>query len=356
MIGISIRWRKIMTALHRKVFRRLSYLTSPHIPLRAYRRFVHRDALGFFYHVISDESLPHIYHIYPHKTVSEFEADLRYLQREYSLVGYNDLLDHYRGLKPLPVNAAFLSFDDGFAECFHVVRPILLKHGIPCMFFLTTGFIDNRKLFASSKLSLIREAFAQASARAREHLLRKLGQTFGRNFTDQADFQRWLAPFRKTDDSILDETCRILGIDLRAFLRERQPFLTRPQIQTMLDDGFTIGAHTISHPKLKLIPEEQQRAEIVGSCRIVHDMTGRDSVPFAFPFSGDGVDRAFLDDLRREHSFIGLMFDTKKLKPDRPFIFHRIWVDKPISDVPPENNLSHWLHDAYQRNLQEYYT
>ncbi|NJN43533.1 MAG: polysaccharide deacetylase family protein [Anaerolineae bacterium] len=88
----------------------------------------------------------------------------------------------------------------------------------------------------------------------------------------------------------------------------------------MQEDGFVFGAHTRSHPKLNTLSQTEQAAEIIESCKIICEITGNDQVPFAFPFSGNGVDRDFLAGLRAQHPHIGPIFDTQKLRRDRPFI------------------------------------
>lgn len=93
------------------------------IPLLVYRVMFARKIVGLYYHVISDEPLAHIRHLYTFKTVAMFEGDLAYLKRHYHPISYEQLLEHVQGGKRLPVNALLLTFDDGFSQCFSVVRP-----------------------------------------------------------------------------------------------------------------------------------------------------------------------------------------------------------------------------------------
>jgi peptidoglycan/xylan/chitin deacetylase (PgdA/CDA1 family) len=109
----------------------------------------------------------------------------------------------------------------------------------------------------------------------------------------------------------LDEVCALLQVDVPAYLHARQPYLTSEQIRTMLEEGFTFGAHSIHHPRLADLDESQIEAEIVESCRAVRTLTGQEQIPFAFPFSAHQVDRNFLARLLRRHPYIRPMFDTK---------------------------------------------
>ncbi len=98
--------------------------------------------------------MPHVRHIYPVVPAADFEAALLYLKENYSFVSYAQLHAHIFEGAPLPPRAVHLSFDDGYAECFAVVRPLLLKYEIPGTFFITTGLIDNKILFYRNKQSL----------------------------------------------------------------------------------------------------------------------------------------------------------------------------------------------------------
>ncbi len=327
-----------MPSLPRKIVRKLANIAAPHIPLGVYRRFAPRAPLGFMYHAVSNAELPHVKHLYPYKSASEFEADIRWLKQNYTLVGYADLQTHTNGMRPLPDNAAYISFDDGFAECCTVVRPILLKHRVPCLFFLATDWIDNAAMYYKSKLSLVIE---NRESRIKDRKSKSSRFDFRSSIHD-------LRSLQQSGEHLIDEACVELGLDIDAYLRARQPFLTRAQIQEMRAEGFVFGGHTRSHHKLGFLPPEEQATEIVESCRVVAEITGDAQVPFAFPFSGDGVDRGMLADLRAQHPHIGVIFDTKKLRQE-PGIFHRIWADKPVEGVPPEKNLAYWLHDAYVR-------
>jgi hypothetical protein len=89
-------------------------------------------------------------------------------------------------------------------------------------------------------------------------------------------------------------------------------------------------------------------AEIVGSCNEVRDITGDDEVPFAFPFSGAGVERAFLQYLRQKHPVIGPVFDTGGIAVDASFVFNRVTADRPLNNSALGTNIPDLLHEAYR--------
>ncbi|MCW5876642.1 MAG: polysaccharide deacetylase family protein [Anaerolineales bacterium] len=328
---------------------RLAKAVRMSTPLAAYPYLVRRDVVGIFYHAVSDERLAHIQHLYPPERVGRFEAALRYIKKHYHPVSDAELEAHRLQGRPLPRRALHLSFDDGFAECFTVARPLLLQYGIPCTFYITTDWIDNQRMFQRNKASLCIEAIGQLAPDAVKMVLTSLNNALETRLTSAADFKRWILGLAPEDEPVVDMAARMLGIDVNEYLRERQPYMTRQQIEQLQRDGFTIGAHTRKHTKLALLPPGEAEAELVESARIVQGITGTERVSFSFPYSATGLERSWLADLRRRHPFLGLFYDTRDLLEDEPFIVNRVWAEKAEHrGAGRETNLPALLHAAYR--------
>ena len=248
--------------------------------------------------------------------------------------------------------AAHITFDDGYAECHALAGPILLKRGIPCTFFVTTDLIDNRTMFHRNKASLCIEAALALSDLEVAVFLRDLGRHLGRPLADREAFRRWILALGSHEEACIDEVCSRLAIDVHAYLRERQPYLTTDAIRRLATDGFTIGAHARRHVPLGSLGEAAVEQEIISSCETIRKLTGRDHVPFAFPHSADGVDRSFLRRLVATHPILGLLFDTHRLRRDGSVILNRITADAPPAS-PQSTNLPQLLQTAYRDEATE---
>lgn len=315
------------------------------IPLSLYPRIVQREWIDFFYHAVSDDPMPHVRHLYPVVPVADFESALLYLKANYTFVEYAQIHAHVFEGTPLPSKAVHLSFDDGYAECYSVVRSLLLKHEIPCTFFLTAGLIDNHILFYRNKQSLCVERLTEPGFDFSSLDLHASLQT---SPTTLPKFITWIKDLRLPDEALIDEICRVLGVNGQAFLQENQPYLTQAQIRQMQAEGFTIGAHTITHRKLMDLPAEEIETEIAQSCQTVAEITGQQIVPFSFPHSAWGLDRDQLAAVRDRHPEIGLLFDTKGLHHDVDFIVNRVWAERPLSSERRFSSLPEVLRNAYQ--------
>jgi len=299
------------------------------IPLPLYRRLIQRDQIGLFYHAVSERPLPHVRHLYPPLSPGRFERTLLHLKESFHPVSYAELRAHVLEGAVLPPNAVHLSFDDGYAECFGIVRPLLLKHQVPCTFFITTDFLDNQRMFYRNQVSLcIERALGWGEAQAVEELA-TVNAAFGLLLRDVGDFVEWAKSLRWADGDLVEALCEQVGVDVDGYLKEERPYLDREQLVQMAAEGFTIGAHSKSHPKLAEVGLDVMEKEIVGSCQAISELTGRSRVPFAFPNTASGIDRGALAEIYRRNPVIELMFDTKGIRSDLEFIVNRIWAEHP---------------------------
>lgn len=76
-----------------------------------------------------------------------FEAQMAYLvEHGYHTVTFSDLADHFDRGKPLPDQPVILTFDDGWAEQYTTVYPILRRYGLSATFFPPTNWISGSRL------------------------------------------------------------------------------------------------------------------------------------------------------------------------------------------------------------------
>jgi peptidoglycan/xylan/chitin deacetylase (PgdA/CDA1 family) len=332
----------------RKLVTKILWLFARFIPMGLLQHLVKRDVVSIFYHVVSNSAPPHIRHLYPVVPVASFKSALEALKETCTFITYDQLHEHIKHGIPLPKNAVHLSFDDGFVECYTVVRPILLEAGIPCTFFLTIDWIDNLKLYFRHLISLCVDHFEKLSVEQKMILINEINREFDLSLKEPAEFKAWIMAFRKPNDRVIKVVVRKLGIDPVFFLQDNRPYLTSGQISEMYTDGFTIGAHGLSHRKLGFVPSGDVTKEIVESCQAVVDITGQAVVPFSFPQSAGNVNRTQLEDIRRCNPFIGYLFDTKDLRQDEPFMINRVWAERPLTPARILHPLDKIIANAYR--------
>lgn len=73
-------------------------------------------------------------------------------------------------------------------------------------------------------------------------------------------------------------------------LLPRNLMMSPAQVRRLHDEGMEIGAHTVNHPILATLGEDEARAEIVGSRRALEEITGSPVTLFAYPNGKPGRD------------------------------------------------------------------
>ena len=319
--------------------------------MRALEKIVRRDVIGFCYHTVSDEQQPHVASLYRCKSKAQFRRDLSFLQRFYRVLGYDELERARGGVSGINGKpSVVITFDDGLVECHDVVRPLLLECGVPAIFFVTTDFLDNRRLFYRQKVALCIDRYSRLSVQ--ESILAR--SEIARYFNAEIDSdQRLVSRLRAAtwnEEPAIDATCDRLGIDTDAYLRTARPYLTVAQVRALASDGFTIGAHGTSHQRLGTMTEADARAEIIAACDAVSRMVPAGRVPFAFPFNGRGVKRDLMRAVREANPQVGLFFDSTELASEPEFVINRLVVDDPTGAMN-ESNLWPRIRRAYAREI-----
>lgn len=356
-----------LKALFSRVGRRFGGQMVHLVPLSLLQRLFPDPVLCLCYHIVADVQLPHVKH-YKFLGTEEFERDLEDLESRFPYLSYEQIVERRLEKKEASGTSVCLTFDDGFAECFSVVRPILLRRHATCIFFIVTDLIDNQSVFFETRASLCADAVLRHPIEEVEGVFRDLG-LLARTHIAQSSYAKvvpmhmarhwsrfeprvrsfliWLLLTGPDDAETLDLLCRRLHVDAVGYVQSQRPYLSREQILQLRSDGFTIGAHSCAHRRLQNLTIEEAEREIVESCRIIRDLTGQTSVPFAFPYFGGGLDRCWLKELRQRYPFIGLYFDTQGQRRDDRVVVQRVFGER----IEEEGSLDRLLRRAWLRRF-----
>ncbi len=162
----------------------------------------------------------------PHRlcvSPENFREQIKFLKENFRIVPLVQLVREVRS-KKLKNKTMAITFDDGYADNLHNALPILQEYNIPATIFLTAGHVGQEGPF----------------------------------YWDKS------APF--------EDRGRPMTID---------------EVNTLSKSHIIeIGGHTISHPKLTKILENEQFKEISEGKGIIEEMLGFPLLSFAYPFGG----------------------------------------------------------------------
>jgi peptidoglycan/xylan/chitin deacetylase (PgdA/CDA1 family) len=272
------------------------------------------NPLVVYYHLVSDNEVPHVSNLYMFRNVAQFKRDLDVLLRFFHAVSLQDLLRCLDGQYALPKHSFLLTFDDGLAECYRIIAPILKQKGIPATFLLCSAFVDNKQLSYDSKKSLLvglikTEKVSSAQETGIRTILKKVGMP-GSDLVAAV----LSVPHRK--QTVLDRIAEVLNYDFSAYLKVAQPYLTSIQGIELLKMGHSLGAHSIDHPPYQDLSLAEQIYQTRESVRFVKKQFSLNYGAFAFPHSDANISREFFLEVLDKTMGVDICFGNDGLLTD----------------------------------------
>ena len=215
----------------------------------------------------------------------EFDWQLTVLGRWFRVFPLPEAVARLRN-GTLPLRAACVTFDDGYADNVTAALPILRRHGMPATFFLATAFINGGRMWNDTVIETVRRA-PGTTLDARPVGLETLDIAtldLRRRVID-----RLLAALKYLP---MEERQRRAG-ELSAASACELPsglMMTTEGVLQLHKRGMEIGAHTVSHPILAKLEPERARAEIGDSKSRIEAITGAPVTLFAYPNGKPGID------------------------------------------------------------------
>ncbi|MGB8594120.1 MAG: polysaccharide deacetylase family protein [Candidatus Sulfotelmatobacter sp.] len=193
-----------------------------------------------------------------------FRAQMELLARDFHPISLDEAIQHIRNGN-LPKRSVVVTFDDGYADNYEFSLPILNWAGVPATFYVTVDCIENKRLPWPSRL---RFAF-------RKTKLKEWRDSLGKGWSiDRPDERE--AAFR----SSCDGCCQLCGTAQETFVRRveqeletsipAQPgpcMMSYEQLRTLTQHGHTVASHTMTHPNMAYLKQDEAGRELAESKR-----------------------------------------------------------------------------------------
>jgi peptidoglycan/xylan/chitin deacetylase (PgdA/CDA1 family) len=227
--------------------------------------------------MVADEK-PSYYYQSP-LTIDAFKFQIDWLKKNgFEFVSLEDMYDNAKNKKQVAITT-----DDGFVENYTILAPLLKEYGITATFFMLNNCIDNQDLMWRNKLAAVEHLIGQEAVHLQVYdLLKRKNPLKKSSMKVKSSYQ--FIPMREKD-AIANEIWKAnYPASLMEFMEIEKPYLTTKQIQELLGAGFTIGAHTCSHPKCSQLTFDELENEIVGSINQLRTKFNTTIDFFAYPF------------------------------------------------------------------------
>ncbi|HEY4106218.1 MAG TPA: polysaccharide deacetylase family protein, partial [Polyangiaceae bacterium] len=199
-------------------------------------------------------------------TPESFERQVRCLRKHFTFVGIDELCAFAAG-REVPQNAVAITFDDGYLDNYAQALPILERYGAKAIFFLSTAYIGERRMYwwdrvaylvKRSSLAAIeleypfRERVPLANRKAAVDRILKVVKTH-----QALDLERFL-------DALASAAGVAWSRQMEQSFAERM-LLTWDHVRALRKAGMDIESHTRTHRVLQTLTPAELINELAGS-------------------------------------------------------------------------------------------
>lgn len=215
------------------------------------------------------------------RSTSQFREQMEIVARNYNPVTLRDVLGFVKDGRDLPPRPVVVTFDDGYTDNLEIAAPLLNHLGIPAVFYITVDCVERRTLPWPARL---RYAFlttkkndwispggiglALTTRAQREQVFK----------TASEHCARLSGPAQEGFVTAVER-----GLEVDPTQVSRDVMMSWDQIRQLASQGHTIGSHTMTHPNIAYVSEEEMRSELGDSKRKLETELGTPIVHFAYP-------------------------------------------------------------------------
>jgi peptidoglycan/xylan/chitin deacetylase (PgdA/CDA1 family) len=189
----------------------------------------------------------------------------------------------------LPARALSITFDDGYADNHDVALPVLKAHGLPATFFIATGYLDGGRMWNDTVVEAVRRCEHASLDLTRIGLEGVAGLVLDDVGARRRAIDRILGAAKylpmSARQGVVDAIAERAGVALPNDL-----MMTSGQVRALAAAGMQVGAHTVSHPILARLGDDEARREIADGKAKLEALLGAPVTLFAYPNGRPGRD------------------------------------------------------------------
>jgi len=213
-----------------------------------------------------------------------FCRQMEWLRSSTEVLNEPELLDLVAGRRiPRGELLSAVTFDDGYVDCFSLVKPVLDSLGIRAIFFIPVDILNSRRLgwWDIAAYLLKKSKHPRVNVRGKPY---DLGPTLQESLRRILEIFK-LEPAEKTN-TLLTEIAAACNVEPPSADRQSAELMTWEQVANLRDANHAIGSHAFSHRTLATLTADEQAHEIHGSRVELQRVLGGEIRSFAYPVGG----------------------------------------------------------------------
>jgi len=215
----------------------------------------------------------------------EFEKQIKFVSNEFNVTNFNNLHAVMKSGRKIPKKSLIITFDDGYKDNYEIAFGIIKSHHVTATIFVSTGFIDSGEHFWFDKVAYLinltkaakislgdgKYKYYLSDENSKKRIKKEIARVFG------------ICPDEERRNLLLE-----LGQQSGVAVNQEDSKLAAPlgwnEIREMSDYGIEIGSHTVNHPFLTHMREEEMLFELKKSKENIEAKIGKEVKSVAYPF------------------------------------------------------------------------
>ena len=245
-------------------------------------------------------------------SVNDFEWQMRYIKKCFYPCSFGEVIECLESGRQIPERAVIVTFDDGHEDNYKNAYPVLASLEIPATIFLSTGYIEKEDIFWFDEVAyrIYRAEPGEYSVPVLDMKISLKDIVSRRQATDKI-----LLAMKRVKDRIRREALAQIRVDTNVEIlkddRVMSGNLTWAQVGEMANGGIEFGSHTVSHPILTKVGDDQLKSEMQDSRRTIENHIGKEVQVLAYPVGGtDEFDERVINAAREAGYLMGVSYIT----------------------------------------------
>ncbi len=237
----------------------------------------------------------------------KFEEQILWLSKNHNVLPLNSFMEQWAAGKLKKWSTA-ITFDDGYTDNFTTAAPLLEEYNLPATFFICTDNLQHQQTYWWDELAAIiletpilpkhfsttiNGSLLEFDTSPNETLLPETQKQLATWRYPSAPPNKRAAMYlavwneiRATSEAERQQTLRQLSDWAGVAEKKTHSSIMLPtQLKTLQQNLlFTLGAHTITHPALQYLTEEEQKHQIIESKKWIEKTCGKQIDFLAYPY------------------------------------------------------------------------
>lgn len=219
---------------------------------------------------------------------SAFAWQMQYLRDRHDPITFRTLLDFLDGKARLPERPVIVTFDDGYDDNYLNAFPLLRSLGVPATIFVSTGYIGSGKPFW---FDLVAHILHHAPVETLTVHDLDMNLTLGASVDSRRKAaSRLVGELKRVSNARRLDILDRLERQYAGAMNPGEFRLSRPldwsQIREMSAAGIEFGSHTVSHPILSRLDDDELERELTVSREHLEQELGMPAPVLAYPVGG----------------------------------------------------------------------